>query len=205
MGKLRPRDADNKLTLRSTSLSAHVPQRLTWFIFTIALAATVVVQQLSRVQLFATSWTVALQALLSMGFPRQEYWSGLLFPFPGASSPPRIELLAPASPALAGGFFFFFFNHWATREALALVTHQNYLLTWWRSISFHRMCFVRWGLFSGSCVSSWMRSFPFMGLYKYIQLVDFFCSIPRLSTRKHRWPPSHLSIPVPPNVRFHPQ
>ena len=34
-------------------------------------------------QLFTTPWTVALQAPLSMGFPRQEYWSGLPFPAPG--------------------------------------------------------------------------------------------------------------------------
>ena len=37
----------------------------------------------SCVQLFVTPWTVAHQALLSMGFPRQEYWSGLPFPPPG--------------------------------------------------------------------------------------------------------------------------
>ena len=47
-----------------------------------------------------TPWTVAHQAPLSMGFPRQEYWSGLPFSFPG--SDPGIE---PVSPALAGGFF----------------------------------------------------------------------------------------------------
>ena len=38
----------------------------------------------SCVQLFATPWTVANQDLLSMGFPRQEYWSGLPFPLPKA-------------------------------------------------------------------------------------------------------------------------
>ena len=37
----------------------------------------------SCVRLFATPWTVALQTPLSVGFPRQEYWSGLLFPTPG--------------------------------------------------------------------------------------------------------------------------
>ena len=37
----------------------------------------------SRVQLFATPWTVACQATPSMGFPRQEYWSALPFPSPG--------------------------------------------------------------------------------------------------------------------------
>ena len=50
----------------------------------------------------ATPWTVALQALLSMGFPRQEYWSGLPFPSPGDLPDPGIE---PVSPALAGGLF----------------------------------------------------------------------------------------------------
>ena len=47
------------------------------------------VKSLSRVWLFATPWTVAHQAPLSMGFSRQEYWSGLPFPSPGESSQPR--------------------------------------------------------------------------------------------------------------------
>ena len=51
---------------------------------------------------FVTPWTVAYQAPLSTGFPRQEYWSGLPFPSPGDLSDPGIE---PMSPALAGGFF----------------------------------------------------------------------------------------------------
>ena len=50
----------------------------------------------------ATPWTATCQAPLSMGFPRQEYWSGLPFPSPGDLSNPVIE---PTSPALAGGFF----------------------------------------------------------------------------------------------------
>ena len=45
----------------------------------------------------ATPWTVARPAPLSMGFPRQEYWSGLPFPFPGDRPNPEIE---PRSPAL---------------------------------------------------------------------------------------------------------
>ena len=43
------------------------------------------------------TWTVACQAPLSMGFSRQEYWSGLPFPSPGDLSNPGIE---PGSPAL---------------------------------------------------------------------------------------------------------
>ena len=47
---------------------------------------------LSLVQLFTIPWTVAHQAPLSMGFPRQEYWSGQPFPSPGALPDPGIEL-----------------------------------------------------------------------------------------------------------------
>ena len=52
---------------------------------------------LSRVQLFVTPWTVANQAPPSMGFSRQEYWSGLPFPSPGDLPNPGIK---PGSPAL---------------------------------------------------------------------------------------------------------
>ena len=60
---------------------------------------------LSHVQLFVTPWTVTREPPLSMGFARQEYWSGLLFPSPGDLPGPGIEPVYPASPALAGGFF----------------------------------------------------------------------------------------------------
>ena len=53
----------------------------------------------------AISWPVALQALLSMGFPRQEYWSGLSSTSPGDLPYPGIEPMSPVSPALAGRFF----------------------------------------------------------------------------------------------------
>ena len=55
------------------------------------------VKSLSRVRLFATPWTVAYQAPPSVGFSRQEYWSGLPFPSPGDLPDPGIE---PRSPAL---------------------------------------------------------------------------------------------------------
>ena len=59
----------------------------------------VVISSLSRVQLFATPWAAARQALLSVEFPSQEYWSGLPFPSQGDPPDPRED---PASPALAG-------------------------------------------------------------------------------------------------------
>ena len=58
-------------------------------------------------RLFTTAWIVAHQALMSMGFSRQEYWSGLPFPSSGDLPNPGIQ---PGSPALAGEFF-------TTREA----------------------------------------------------------------------------------------
>ena len=54
-------------------------------------------KSLSRVRLFATAWTVAYQAPPSMGFSRQEYWSGVPFPSPEDLSKPGIE---PKSPTL---------------------------------------------------------------------------------------------------------
>ena len=54
---------------------------------------------LSRVQCFVTPWTVVHQAPLSMGFSRQEYWSGLSFPSPGDIPDPGIERMSPALQA----------------------------------------------------------------------------------------------------------
>ena len=56
----------------------------------------------SHVRLFVTVWSIALQSPLCMGFPRQEYFSGLPFPPPRNLPDPGIE---PVFPTLAGGFF----------------------------------------------------------------------------------------------------
>ena len=71
---------------------------------------------LSCVWLFATPWTVARQAPVSMGFPRQEYWSGLSFPSSRDLPTPGMVPASPASPSLVGTFF--------TTEPLG--KHQNY-------------------------------------------------------------------------------
>ena len=59
----------------------------------------------SHVRLFVTPQTVAHQAALSMGFSKQEYWSGLPCPPPGNLLDSRIKLTSLISPALAGRFF----------------------------------------------------------------------------------------------------
>ena len=56
--------------------------------------------------LLQTPWMAAHQAPLSLEFPRQEYWSGLLFPSTGELPNTGIELESPVSPALAGQSFF---------------------------------------------------------------------------------------------------
>ena len=72
---------------------------------------------LSHVQLFVTPWTAARQAPLSMGFPRQEYWSGLPFPSPGNLPDLWIEpmILTPLAPASE------FFTTSTTWEARILI------------------------------------------------------------------------------------
>ena len=74
----------------------------------------------SCVQLFATPWTVACQAFLSMGFSRQEYWRGLLCPPPQNLPDPEIEPGSPASTALQ-----------ADSVPLSHLGRWEMLLSWW--------------------------------------------------------------------------
>ena len=59
----------------------------------------------SRARFFVALWTEVLQAPLSMGLTRKEYWSGLPCSHPGDLPDPQIEPTSLTSPALAGGFF----------------------------------------------------------------------------------------------------
>ena len=69
-----------------------------------------------HVQLSETQWTIALQAPLSVGCSRQEYYSELPILTPGDLPNPGIQLVSPASPELAGGCF----TSSATQEALKI-------------------------------------------------------------------------------------
>ena len=80
-----------------------------------------VCESVSHVRLFATPWTVARQAPLSMEFSRQEYWSGLLLPSPGESSWPKCRTWVSC---VAGRFL----TVWATRKLYALKIH---ILKFW--------------------------------------------------------------------------
>ena len=79
-------------------------------------------QLLSLVWLFVTPWTVAHQAPLFMGFPRQEYWSGLPFLPRGDLPDLGIKPAHFVSPELASRLFT---NHWATWEVLSLLSGSN--------------------------------------------------------------------------------
>ena len=74
------------------------------------------VSYFSCVQLCVTLWTVTCQVPLSMGFSRQDYWSGLPFPSPGDLPDPGIKPVSLTSPALTNRFF----TIGATWEALQL-------------------------------------------------------------------------------------
>ena len=79
--------------------------------------AKVKVKSLSCVWLFVKPWTVACQAPLSMGFSRQEYWSGLSFPSPGDRPNPGIELGSPTLQADS--------SIWARREFWLKIQHSE--------------------------------------------------------------------------------
>ena len=81
------------------------------------------VKSLSHVRLFATLWTVARQAPLSMGFSRQEDWSGSPRSPPGDLPDPGIKSVSLTPPVLAGGFF----TTSATWEAQHKATHVTKL------------------------------------------------------------------------------
>ena len=98
----------------------------------------------SHVQLFATLWTAAFQAPLSMGFSNQESWSGLPCPPPGNLPDPGIELVSPTAPILQADslllshqespFFFFFLKAPSYRyiflrrpaQGLIYITHSSW-------------------------------------------------------------------------------
>ena len=72
---------------------------------TLIIVHSCVLSHFSNAWLFVTLWAVACQAPLSMGFSRQECWSGLPCPPPGDLPDPRIEPSSFMSPALTDGFF----------------------------------------------------------------------------------------------------
>ena len=120
--------------------------RHNWSDLAAATAAQILLEHLlshfSRVRFFETPWTIAHQAHLSMGFSRQEHWSGLPFPSPGILPDLEIEPVSLMSPALAGVFFttsapweapnppyLFFLSQRIVFALLCLFCHVGFLIT----------------------------------------------------------------------------
>ena len=88
----------------------------------------IMLSHFSRVQLSVTPWTIARQAPLSMGFSRQEHWSGLPYPPPGYIPNPGVKPVSLMSPALTDGFFTMS-TTWETQEAHSSTIYYNYFLS----------------------------------------------------------------------------
>ena len=137
----------------------------------------------SHVWLFVLLWTVAHQASLSMGFYRQEYWSGLPCSPPGVLPDPGTGPMSLTSPALAGGFF----TTRATCCCCSVASHVWLFGTPWTaahqaSLSFisqslhkpcphelHKPCPLRWHPAISSSVvpfSFCLHSFPASGSFQ---------------------------------------
>ena len=108
------------------------------------LIQSVTAQLLSCIRFFVTPWTIAHQAPLSMGCPRQKYWSGLPFPSPGDLPNPGIK------PALAGGCFTTespgkpsIWSHFITISPLNLENTNVILLDFWFSVVSDMTAFVQ--------------------------------------------------------------
>ena len=106
---------------------------------------------------FATPWNITQQASLSMGFSRQEYWSGFLFPSPGDLPNPGIEPVSYIGRQIL--------YHWETKETSKLYLHICELSTHFFPSLFNHICF--------STSSVWKNSSAFLlslisGLYFYL-------------------------------------
>ena len=135
----------------------------------------------SHIQLFAILWTVACQAPLSVGFSRQEYWSGLPFPSPGDIPEPGIEPVSLTSPALAGGFFI---TSATWEDSLCLNNNKTYILNQYLPTFNSRLVWPRepWALSSvlstieelWECLTSFLPFSPFLSLS--LTVTSLICS-----------------------------
>ena len=97
--------SDNQNQFVHLQTQWHHTDTLKLAIVRIFVSCAYLLSPFSRIWLLATLWTVIHQASLSMGFSKQEYWSGLPHHPPGDLPDPGIESTSFTSPALARGFF----------------------------------------------------------------------------------------------------
>ena len=127
------------------------------------------------VWLFVTQWTVAHRAPLSVGFSRQEYWSGLPCPPPGDLPDSGIELVSLMSPSLAGGFFttsdtwvweVFWGQSCLLRTWLQMGSDATWRLGWWGDAG-------EGGAAGGPAQAS-CRLVPFGGPFQALRCLAFY-------------------------------
>ena len=124
------------------------------------------VKSLSRVRLFETLRTVAYQAPLSVGFLRQEYWSGLPFPSPGDLPYPEIK---PRFPALQADSLP---SEQSGKPRTRKKPYKNYTEMSFKTLSQIISC-TSWGWQCSQCVSLWKTHLE--GSNCFCFLVCFFC------------------------------
>ena len=108
----------------------------------------------SRVWIFVTPWTVACQGHLSMGFSRQEYWSGLPCPPPGDLPHPGIKPVSLTSPTLAGRFFTTWDSWEAQDEVYRLISATlSYMFGYWLKLP---LLLLTWAALHSGC---WRQAF----------------------------------------------
>jgi len=137
----------------------------------------------SRVQLFATLWTRACQAPLSMGFSRQEYWSGLPCPPPGDLPNPGIEPKSLMSPALTGRFFTTSTTweaHWLYMFQ-CLSNHPTFSFSHWVQKSVLYVCVSFVALYVGSLVPFFQVSYDLYPCHRR-ELLQVRITFPQLPT-----------------------
>ena len=119
-----------------------------------------VLNHFSRVGLFVAPWNVAHHAPLSMGFSRQEYWSGLPCPPPGDVPDPGIKPVSLMSPALADRFF----TTRASRETLSLLFGIHKHMTLFKVLRQPARKKSAWVYFTNAFKMIWFWSRP-LGLW----------------------------------------
>ena len=142
------------------------------------------VKSLCHVWLFVTPWTVACQAPLSLGFSRQEYWSGLPFPSIGDLPDPGIK---PGSPALQADS-----TIWATREA-----HIGHIYIYTYQIRSDQSLIRVW-LFATPWIAARQASLSITNTRSSLRLMSIESVMP--SSHLILCRPLLLLLPIPPSI-----
>ena len=142
---------------------------------------------LIHIQLFVAQWTVALQVPVSIGFPRQKYWSKLPFPTPGDLPDPGIKPQPPASPVACIHRWVFY--HWASLVALLVKNPPAMQEIWIRSLGWEDPLAKRKA--THSSILAWKIPWTVHGVTKSWTRLSNFCSLhfhfPTNATWEQKW------------------